>query len=100
MPKKRRKPPFWCRGEPHPKYDIARLRPETSPSGQRFETLEDARAESERSEKLLRSFSGGNRELAEFLQECREGHYQCNRPFCPICARAFRRWFIGELLRV
>jgi hypothetical protein len=100
MPKKRRKPPFWCRGEPHPKYDIARLRPENSTRGQRFETLKDARAESARSEKLLRSFSGGAKELAEFLQECREGYYQCNRPFCPICARVFRRWFIGELLRI
>jgi hypothetical protein len=100
MPKVRRKPPFWRRGKPHPKHDIARLRPENRPRGQRFETIQDARAESERSEKLLRSFSGGNTELAEFLQECRAGDYDCNKPFCPICARVFRRWFIGELLRV
>jgi hypothetical protein len=100
MPKVRRKPPFWRRGKPHPKYDIVLLRPENRPRGQRFETLQDARVESERSEKLLRSFSGGNKELAEFLQECRAGDYECNQPFCPICARVFRRWFIGELLRV
>ena len=60
----------------------------------------DARAESERSEKLLRSFSRGSKEIAELLQECRAGDYECNEPFCPICARVFRRWFIGELLRV
>jgi hypothetical protein len=100
MPKKRRKLPFWRRGKPIPKYDIARLRPQDQPRGERFETLADTRAESERSEQLLRYFSGGSKELAEFLQECREGYYQCNRPFCPICAWAFRRWLIGELLRV
>ena len=73
MPKVRRKPPFWRRGKPHPKHDIACLRPENRPRGQRFETIQDARAESERSEKLLRSFPGGNNELAEFLQECSGG---------------------------
>ena len=79
---------------------IARLRPSSKPKGQRFETSADAREESERSEELLRSFSGGNKELAEFLQECRAGYYECNKPFCPICARQFRRWFVGELLRI
>ena len=76
------------------------LRPSSKPKGQRFETSADAREESERSEQLLRSFSGGNKELAEFLQECRAGDYECNKPFCPICARQFRRWFVGELLRI
>ena len=38
--------------------------------------------------------------IAEYLQECRAGYYECNKPFCPVCARQFRRWFIGELLRV
>jgi hypothetical protein len=94
------KPPFWRRGKLHPKHDIVRLRPENRPSGERFETLADARAESERSEKLLRSSSRGSKGLAEFLQECRAGDYECHRPFCPICARVFRRWLIGELLRV
>jgi hypothetical protein len=100
MPKKRRMPLFWRRGNPARQYDIAFLRPKDGPKGDRFETVQDARAESERSEKLLRSFSGGSTELAEFLQECRAGDYDCNQPFCPICARVFRRWFVGELLRV
>src|SRR5260221_8178777 len=100
MPKKRRKVAFWRRGSSDRPYDIALLRPKGGPKGERFETVQDARAESERSEQLLRSFSGGNRVLAEFLQECRAGDYECNKPFCPMCARVFRRWFIGELLRV
>jgi hypothetical protein len=100
MAKSRRQPPFWRRGKPKPEYDIALLRPATQTRGERFETLADARAESARSEQLLRSFPGGNKELAEFLQECRAGDYECDKPFCPICARVFRRWFVGELLRV
>jgi hypothetical protein len=94
------KPPFWRRGKPSAKYDITLLRSAQLPRGQRFETLADARAESERSEKLLRSFSAGSKVIAEYLQECRAGYYECNKPFCPICARQFRRWFTGELLRV
>jgi hypothetical protein len=99
MGQERKKPPFWRRGKPNPKYDIAVLRPANMPRGQRFETLADAREESERSEQLLRSFSGGSKEVADFLQECRDGYYECNETFCPICGRIFRRWFIGELLR-
>jgi hypothetical protein len=95
----RRKNPFWRRGKPKPKHDIALLRPADEPKSQRFETLADAREESERSEKLLRSFAG-NSVLAEYLQECRAGDYECNNTFCPICGRVFRRWFIGELLRI
>src|ERR1700730_2342315 len=96
----RRKNPFWRRGKPKPKHDVALLRPADLPRGQRFETLTDVRQESERSEKLLRSFAAGSAVLAEYLQECRVGDYQCNNPFCPICGRVFRRWFIGELLRI
>jgi hypothetical protein len=99
MGQKRRKPPFWCRSKRNIKYDIAQLRPANMPRGQRFETLADARRESERSEKLLRSYYPGSKLIAEYLQECRAGHYECNKPFCPICARQFRRWFIEELLR-
>jgi hypothetical protein len=96
----RRKNPFWRRGKPKPKHDIALLRPAGMPRGQRFETSADVREESERSEKLLRSFAAGSAVLAEYLQECRAGDYECNKPFCPICGRVFRRWFIGELLRI
>jgi hypothetical protein len=100
MRQEQKKSPFWRRNKPKPKYDITLLRPADLPRGQRFETLADARGESERSEKLLLSFSGGNKVIGEYVQECRDGYYECDKPFCPICARQFRRWFIGELLRV
>jgi hypothetical protein len=100
MAKPRRQLPFWRRQTPSHKYDIELLRPADRARGKSFETLADAQQESERSEQLLRSFSGGNKELAELLQECRAGDYECNRPFCPICARVFRRWLIGEVLRI
>src|SRR5690349_11835436 len=75
MPNKRRRVLFWRRGKPDPKYDIVRLLPENRPRGERFETLQDARAESERSEKLLRSFwrgsviGGKNRAHNKFKQD-------------------------------
>lgn len=100
MAEPRRQPPFWRRQTPSREYDIELLRPADRARGKRFETLADAQGESERSEQLLRSFTGGSKELAELLQECRAAYYECNRPFCPICARVFRRWFIGELLRI
>src|SRR4051794_17238535 len=99
MPKKPPKLPFWRRGKPDRENDISLLRPENRPKGKRFETVADARDESERSESVLTSFSGGSKELA-YLRECRAGDYHCNETFCPICARVFRRWVIGELLRV
>src|SRR6266446_125785 len=99
MEQERKKPPFWRRNTPKPEYDIAVLRPANMPRGQRFETLTDAQKESERSETLLLSFSGGSKVIAEYLHECRDGYYECNNTFCPICARQFRRWFVGELLR-
>jgi hypothetical protein len=94
------KPPFWRRRKPLAKYDIVLLRPETLPKGKRFETGQDAILESKRSEALLRSTADGDPDLAEILTDCRLGLYQCDRPFCPICARIFRRWLTGRLLRI
>jgi hypothetical protein len=94
------KPPFWRRRRPPAKYDIALLRPATLPPRERFETVKDARRESDRSGTLLRSSPRGSKALAESLSDCRKANYQCDQPFCPICARRFRRWFIGELLRI
>src|SRR3982074_2979316 len=98
MPKNRRKSPFWRRRKPPARYDIARLRPATLPKGDRFETKQDVRYESERSEFLLRSYPGYSRKLAKTLCACREGDLICDEPYCPICARTFRRWLIGQLL--
>ncbi len=62
--------------------------------------MRDARRESARGEQLLKSFKKGNNVFAEYLQECRAGDYVCDKPYCPVCARLFRRWLISELLRL
>ena len=96
---KRTKLPFWRRLSPRKKHDIALLRPSTLPKKDRFESLTDTKAESERSERVLRAIPAGQI-YADLLSECRDGYYHCDYPFCPICARKFRRWFTGELLRL
>lgn len=98
MAEPRRKPPYWRRSLPRKKYDIKRLRPEILPRRERFETQEDVKKESRRSQSVLdgRQDGGG---LGDYLEDCRQGHYHCERSYCPICARIFRRYFIGELLR-
>lgn len=96
---KRKRTPFWRRQAPPKRYDIARLRPSSLPKKDRFESVIDAKTESVRSETVLGSIAGG-RIYADFLSECRAQDYRCDKPFCPICARRFRRWFIGELLRI
>jgi hypothetical protein len=93
------KPPFWRHRKPLAKYDITLLRPETLPKSKRFETTQDTRRESTRSERLLTSCRQGNKALAKTLCDCRNGRYHCDQPFCPICARRFRRWLTGRLLR-
>jgi hypothetical protein len=99
MAPRRRKHPFWRRNDPAAKFDIAKLRPKTLPRGNRFETLNDARRESARSEELLDAYRRNNG-LSVFLKECRGGHYDCEKPYCPRCARSFRRYFTGQLLRL
>jgi hypothetical protein len=91
--------PFWRRQRPPKKHDIALLRPASLPKGQRFETVADANAERIRSWAVLGSVSGG-RVHAEFLHDCGTEGYRCDQSYCPVCARRFRRWFIGELLRL
>jgi len=95
----RRKHRFWRRNDPAAKFDIAKLRPKTLPRGNRFESLNDARRESARSEELLDAYRRKNG-LSVFLKECRGGHYHCEKPCCPQCARRFRRWLIAEFLRL
>jgi hypothetical protein len=98
MTRRRYRPPFWRRKKPLPQHDITKLLPQNLKRGDRFETIDDVQIESERSELLLK-LSGG-RKLATSLQDCRENHQQCDQAYCPLCARVFRRWFIGELLRL
>ena len=49
---------------------------------------------------MLRQAPGAGRKLAADLKDCRENHQRCDQTYCPLCAREFRRWFIGELLRL
>jgi hypothetical protein len=95
----RRLPPYWRRTAPRAIYDIAKLKPASLLSGQRFETPSDARKESKRSERVLTAYCPDNC-FSTFLRECRDGDYHCERTYCPKCARVFRRHAIGQLLRL
>ena len=97
----RRRTPFYLRDEPKPKHDIRMLRPRSLPLGQRFETLHDVHNYSQDSEKKLAlSDCREDLRLADDLSECRTSDRNCGLPSCPICARLFRIWFVGELLRI
>jgi hypothetical protein len=100
MTRKHRRTPFWRRRKPSREHDIAKLRPRDLKRGDRFETTEDAEIESERSELVLKSGHRSGWKLALTLRDCREHVGQCGKPYCSPCSRAFRRWFIGELLRL
>lgn len=92
----KRRPPFWLRKSPPAHIDIAKLLPRTLGRGRRFETQPDVIHESQRSELLL--LQAGASLTAEYLNDCRSGAYRCLKTYCPICAREFRRWFIGEVI--
>jgi hypothetical protein len=91
--------PFWRRRRPPRNRDVTLLSPPFLDKSKRFETVADAIAESMRSEDVLKIT---NRAVLpqQYLCECRAGDYRCERTYCPICARDFRRWFTGETLRV
>jgi hypothetical protein len=99
MTQPRHKPAYWRRTIPTAPFDIAKLRPKILPRGERFETQRDSREESLRSEVLLATQRQG-KAYGVYLQECREGHYHCERTYCPGCARTFRRYITGETLRL
>jgi hypothetical protein len=101
MPKKnRRKAPFYRRRKPKPEHDIRLLRPRSLPLGERFETLQDARRYSLDSERILDRLTHQQDQLSDHLYECRTLAQRCDQPYCSLCARPFRIWFIGELLRI
>jgi hypothetical protein len=99
MTESRRKLPYWRRTIPTAQFDIAKLRPKSFPRGQRFETRRDAHEESARSVALLATRRQG-RPYGVYLQECLARDYQCDQTYCPRCARNFRRYITGELLRL
>src|ERR1019366_5151059 len=98
--KNRRRAPFYRRRKPKPEHDIRLLRPNSLPLGERFETLQDARRYSLDSEYKLDLLTHQQDQLSDHLYECRTLAQRCDQPYCPLCARPFRIWFIGELLRI
>ncbi len=99
MTSTRRKPSFWKRQKPASKFDAVRLLPSSFRKGERFETASDVNRESVRSEQSLKAFRPRSA-FAAYLSECRESDYHCECTYCPRCARVFRRYLIGELLRL
>jgi hypothetical protein len=90
---------FWERVRISARLDLAELLPASLPKGKRFETLDDARAYSAATQVVLRR-TKRKRYLrhAEALQDCANGDRTCAQPFCPCCARPFRRWLTANLL--
>jgi hypothetical protein len=85
-------------GMPVPReFDIARLRPDILPRGDRFETMADARA---RRDTELDRFKriGVLSHVADRLFSCSAAS-PCGEVNCAICGRLFRRWFTGQALR-
>jgi hypothetical protein len=99
MGTKRKVLSYWRRRNPPKIWDISELRPETLSKGQRFETTADVLIESRRSEAALRN-ARSSIHLQEYLSGCRDQYCACERTYCPGCGRDFRRWFIGQVLRV
>lgn len=85
-------------GQPVPREcDIARLRPDSLPRGDRFETVADARvrryADIDRFESIQ-----GLEQVVDRLSAC-SAQSPCAQVYCAICARLFRRWLTGQALR-
>jgi hypothetical protein len=91
--------PVWRRRKPPKSRDMNLLKPPSLSKNERFETVTDAGTESLRSEGVLEKVDRASRQRV-YLHDCRAGHYHCEQTYCPLCARDFRRWFIGEALRV
>jgi hypothetical protein len=48
---------------------------------------------------MLTAYRPSNK-YSPYLHECRDGYYDCEKTYCPECARKFRRYITGELLRL
>ena len=91
--------PYWMSASIPKRHDIAILRPPERAKGERFETPEDAFAYSARLEDTLKR-ARGTHDYIGFLNDCRSNYYVCGKPFCPLCARRFRRWLYAEASQV
>jgi hypothetical protein len=77
-------------------HNIARLRPKDLPKHQRFETVKDVRERHAEEVGRFKKIEGLNF-LAEHVEACTP-EAPCLSVSCPICARRFRRWIIGQAL--
>jgi hypothetical protein len=85
-------------GLPVPReFDIARLRPDSLPRGDRFETVADARARRDSELDRLKRIAELTR-VADRLLFC-SAESPCAQVYCAVCARLFRRWLTGQALR-
>ena len=93
----RRSPAFWAK-HPEPRHDLVRSMPETLPLGQRFETVADAERYREKNLGALIKI-GGFQDVVDLIDACTPVA-PCRQILCPVCARSYRRWLAGELLRI
>src|SRR4051794_31977485 len=99
MPRQRL--PFYLRKAPCARYDIQRLRPKSLPVRTHFETKEDAVKNRAQSITVLEEHLARDRTyLLRRLERCGDIGKRCEQAYCPVCARTFRIWFIGQLLRI
>ncbi|MBV8831067.1 MAG: hypothetical protein JO108_17760 [Acidobacteriaceae bacterium] len=92
--------PYWANPSIPGQFDLAVLKPATLASGQRFETLKDVRARRKRLRAALTTSS--IKAVRYFLEEigaCDDVE-PCGQPYCPSCARQFRRWTCAQLLKL
>ncbi|MFL5334022.1 MAG: DUF927 domain-containing protein [Geminicoccaceae bacterium] len=85
-------PDFYHHYAPRPEHDVRLLLPG-------FETGERAEAWRLKRIELLRKGGKASRRLADKLAACTTGAW-CLSPACPPCARAYRTWLGGEVLRL
>jgi hypothetical protein len=86
-------PDFFCHYKPRARYDIERIMP-------KFETVEQAERYRHSRIAILRKGGRADKGLAEKLEACGGEDGWCLSRACPVCARFFRRWIIGEALRI
>ncbi|MBP2292236.1 hypothetical protein [Azospirillum rugosum] len=94
------RPPSWADRLPLPpvQHDVAWLTKHWKPK-ERFETADQVR---ERRDKLVRLLENGEnaaRRVAKRLKRCKPQR-RCGSGACPICGRRFRRWWVGEVLKL
>jgi hypothetical protein len=67
------------------------------PTGKRFETLEDVE---DLKERYIVVLSRALPYLVSILTGCAHDRSVCNKPYCPICARSYRIYFVALVLEL